>query len=158
MPTTPAVRAGGVVKRFDQVVALDGIDLDVAAGETHGLVGPNGAGKTTLLGFCWVWPSPTRDSWKSSEQTPDARSAVGTEPVVSLRAPAVQQAGSGRETAMHGVLQRVAAEGSSVLLFGPVGSGVDVVPVHQMQRHLRCRRNYAQKVPGHPEASAVHHE
>ena len=51
MPTTPAVRARGVVKRFDQVVALDGIDLDVAAGETHGLVGPNGAGKTTLLGL-----------------------------------------------------------------------------------------------------------
>jgi ABC-2 type transport system ATP-binding protein len=33
------------------VVALDGVDLDVAPGQVHGLVGPNGAGKTTLLGL-----------------------------------------------------------------------------------------------------------
>jgi ABC-2 type transport system ATP-binding protein len=32
-------------------VALDGVDLDVMAGQVHGLVGPNGAGKTTLLGL-----------------------------------------------------------------------------------------------------------
>lgn len=32
-----------------EVVALDGLDLDIAAGETHGLLGPNGAGKTTLV-------------------------------------------------------------------------------------------------------------
>uniref|UniRef100_UPI0006E34EB0 ABC transporter ATP-binding protein n=1 Tax=Peterkaempfera griseoplana TaxID=66896 RepID=UPI0006E34EB0 len=36
---------------FGDVVALDGIDLDVAQGQIHGLVGPNGAGKTTLLGL-----------------------------------------------------------------------------------------------------------
>ncbi|MFI7615571.1 ABC transporter ATP-binding protein [Nonomuraea terrae] len=33
------------------MVALDGVDLDVASGQVHGLVGPNGAGKTTLLGL-----------------------------------------------------------------------------------------------------------
>ena len=33
------------------MVALDGVDLDVAPGQVHGLVGPNGAGKTTLLGL-----------------------------------------------------------------------------------------------------------
>jgi ABC-2 type transport system ATP-binding protein len=49
--TTPAARARGIVKRFDDVIALDGIDLDVAPGQIHGLVGPNGAGKTTLLGL-----------------------------------------------------------------------------------------------------------
>ncbi|MFI2200270.1 ABC transporter ATP-binding protein [Streptomyces sp. NPDC020192] len=49
MDTLPAVRARGITKCFGEVVALDGIDLDVAQGQIHGLVGPNGAGKTTLL-------------------------------------------------------------------------------------------------------------
>jgi ABC-2 type transport system ATP-binding protein len=45
------VRARGITKCFGDVVALDGIDFDVAPGRIHGLVGPNGAGKTTLLGL-----------------------------------------------------------------------------------------------------------
>ncbi|MGD2101049.1 MAG: ABC transporter ATP-binding protein, partial [Acidimicrobiia bacterium] len=36
-------------KSFGHVVALDGLDLEVAAGEVHGLLGPNGAGKTTTI-------------------------------------------------------------------------------------------------------------
>lgn len=51
MEQNPAVRARGITKAFGDVVALDGVDLDVLAGEVHGLVGPNGAGKTTLLGL-----------------------------------------------------------------------------------------------------------
>ncbi|MFF4900839.1 ABC transporter ATP-binding protein [Streptomyces sp. NPDC001068] len=51
MDTLQAVRARGITKCFGDVVALDGIDLDVARGQIHGLVGPNGAGKTTLLGL-----------------------------------------------------------------------------------------------------------
>lgn len=49
--STSAVRARRMSKSFGDVVALDGIDLDVAEGQVHGLVGPNGAGKTTLLGL-----------------------------------------------------------------------------------------------------------
>jgi ABC-2 type transport system ATP-binding protein len=45
------VRARGLSKAFGDVVALDGVDLEVAQGRVHGLVGPNGAGKTTLLGL-----------------------------------------------------------------------------------------------------------
>jgi ABC-2 type transport system ATP-binding protein len=45
----PAIRATGVVKRFDTTCALDGVDLSVDHGEVRGLLGPNGAGKTTLL-------------------------------------------------------------------------------------------------------------
>ncbi|WP_148615948.1 ABC transporter ATP-binding protein [Nocardioides rubriscoriae] len=51
MQSTAAVRARGVTKTYDDVIALDGLHLDVAAGQVHGLIGPNGAGKTTLLGL-----------------------------------------------------------------------------------------------------------
>jgi len=44
-----AVRARGLVKRFETTTAVDGVDLVVAEGEVRGLLGPNGAGKTTLL-------------------------------------------------------------------------------------------------------------
>jgi ABC-2 type transport system ATP-binding protein len=46
-----AVRARGLTKRFGDVIALDSIDFDAAAGQVHGVVGPNGAGKTTLFGL-----------------------------------------------------------------------------------------------------------
>ncbi|HPE11900.1 MAG: ABC transporter ATP-binding protein [Actinobacteria bacterium] len=39
----------GVVKRFGSTIALDGLDLQVEAGEVHAFLGPNGAGKTTTL-------------------------------------------------------------------------------------------------------------
>jgi branched-chain amino acid transport system permease protein len=47
--TEPVVRVRGVTKRFGEVTAIEGIDLDVMPGEIHGLVGANGSGKTSLL-------------------------------------------------------------------------------------------------------------
>lgn len=48
-PADSSVRARGLTKRYDAVTALDGLDLDVAAGTVLGLLGPNGAGKTTAV-------------------------------------------------------------------------------------------------------------
>ncbi|EXJ51544.1 ABC transporter ATP-binding protein [Microbacterium sp. MRS-1] len=44
-----AVRLSGVTKTFGATVAVDAIDLRIAAGTFYGIVGPNGAGKTTTL-------------------------------------------------------------------------------------------------------------
>jgi ABC-2 type transport system ATP-binding protein len=44
-----AIVVDGLVKRFGDVAALDGVDFDVARGTVFGLLGPNGAGKTTAV-------------------------------------------------------------------------------------------------------------
>ena len=46
---TLAIEAAGLVKRFGEVTALDGVDLAVPAGSVLGVLGPNGAGKTTAV-------------------------------------------------------------------------------------------------------------
>ena len=48
-PAAPAVSCTGVVKRYGDVLAVDGVDLEVRRGECFGLLGPNGAGKTTTI-------------------------------------------------------------------------------------------------------------
>ncbi|WP_203737049.1 ATP-binding cassette domain-containing protein [Actinoplanes italicus] len=49
MDTTYAIHAEGLVKRFGETTALDGVDLAVRPGTVLGLLGPNGAGKTTAV-------------------------------------------------------------------------------------------------------------
>lgn len=70
-----AVRASGLVKKFGEVTAVDGVDLIIPQGSFYGIAGPNGAGKTTAIRMitgllrpdsgnavvagAQVWPDPT---------------------------------------------------------------------------------------------------
>src|ERR671936_756436 len=53
------VRTEKLTKRFGQLVAVDGLDLEVTAGEVFGFIGPNGAGKTTTLRLLCALIAPT---------------------------------------------------------------------------------------------------
>jgi ABC-2 type transport system ATP-binding protein len=50
--TRPALRVANLRKTYKDVVAVDGIELDVVSGQCFGLLGPNGAGKTTTIEIC----------------------------------------------------------------------------------------------------------
>ncbi|MEG3902724.1 ABC transporter ATP-binding protein [Microcoleus sp. B4-C5] len=54
-----AIETRGLTKQFDRHIAVNDIDLQVAAGEVCGLIGPNGAGKTTLLRMLAAAQEPT---------------------------------------------------------------------------------------------------
>ncbi len=56
---TPAVRLEGVEKRYGDVVAVAGVDLDVADGEFFSMLGPSGSGKTTTLRMIAGFELPT---------------------------------------------------------------------------------------------------
>jgi ABC-2 type transport system ATP-binding protein len=58
----PPVRAQGLVKRYDEVVAVDHVDLHVRTGDVYGFLGPNGAGKTTTLRMALGLITPTEGS------------------------------------------------------------------------------------------------
>ena len=51
-PAPAALVLRGLSKRYGDVVAVDGLDLEVRPGECFGLLGPNGAGKTTTIEIC----------------------------------------------------------------------------------------------------------
>jgi ABC-2 type transport system ATP-binding protein len=54
-----AVTVRGLIKHYDEVEAVRGIDLDVVPGETFGFLGPNGAGKSTTIGMLCTLIRPT---------------------------------------------------------------------------------------------------
>ncbi|MBB3086542.1 sugar ABC transporter ATP-binding protein [Geodermatophilus sabuli] len=80
--TTPLLEMHGIVKSFPGVRALDGVDLDVRAGEVHCLLGQNGAGKSTLIKVLAGahQPDAGRITWRGepvSLSTPQAAMSLG---------------------------------------------------------------------------------
>src|SRR5947209_5836361 len=55
----PAITADGLVKKYGEVTALDGLSLAVAPGTVFGLLGPNGAGKSTTIKILTTLSRPT---------------------------------------------------------------------------------------------------
>jgi ABC-2 type transport system ATP-binding protein len=77
-----AIEVRGLVKHFEDVVAVDGIDLAIPAGECVGLLGPNGAGKTTTVEILEGLQEPTagevRVLGRSWREDPDGiRTRIG---------------------------------------------------------------------------------
>ena len=58
VPQTPALEIGGLVKRYGQITAVDGLTLSAAPGSVTGILGPNGAGKTTTIEICEGYRKP----------------------------------------------------------------------------------------------------
>jgi lipooligosaccharide transport system ATP-binding protein len=59
---TPLITARSLEKKFDDLVAVDGVDLDVYRGEAFGFLGPNGAGKTSTMRMIGCTSPPTGGS------------------------------------------------------------------------------------------------
>ncbi|HEY1591613.1 MAG TPA: ATP-binding cassette domain-containing protein [Solirubrobacteraceae bacterium] len=58
----PAIAVRELVKTFDEVEAVRGVEFDVATGEVFGFLGPNGAGKTTTINMLCTLARPTSGS------------------------------------------------------------------------------------------------
>ena len=57
--SAPLIHARGLVKKFGELAAVDGIDFDVQRGEAFGFLGPNGAGKTSTMRMIGCISPPT---------------------------------------------------------------------------------------------------
>lgn len=58
----PAIKLSGVRKEYGDMVAVEGLDLEVRQGEILGLLGPNGSGKSTTIKMMMGLVKPTRGS------------------------------------------------------------------------------------------------
>jgi len=123
VPSTPAVEARGLVREFKGAIrAVDGLDLEVRAGEIYGFLGPNGAGKTTLVRILTTLLRPTSGTalvagYDVVSQADDVRRSIG----VALQEAAIDPLMTGRELlrmqgALHGLRGSQALERSESLL------------------------------------------
>jgi ABC-2 type transport system ATP-binding protein len=107
-----AISAKGLERAFGDVLAVRGVDLEVAEGEIYGFLGPNGAGKTTTVRMLTTLLRPTGGSatvagFDIVDQAGDVRRSIG----VALQEAALDPLMTGREllrlqATLHGLSRR----------------------------------------------------
>jgi len=116
------IEAEGLVRRFGELVAVDGVDLVVEPGEVFGFLGPNGAGKSTIVRMLTTLLKPS-GGWARvagfdiATQAPAVRRAIG----VALQDAAIDPLMTGTEllhlqSVLHGIPRREANRRSGELL------------------------------------------
>ncbi len=81
----PLIEAHGLVKRFKDFAAVDGIDVEVRAGEAFGFLGPNGAGKSSTMRMIGCVSAPSGGTLRilgmdPLRQGPEIRARLGVCP------------------------------------------------------------------------------
>lgn len=132
--TTPLLRARGIRKAFGGLVAVDGMDIDVDAGEIVGLIGPNGAGKSTFF-HCL-----------SGFHIPEAGEAVfDGDDVTRLPMHRTARLGLVRTFQITRALARMTVHEN--LMLGPKGQvGEGLLGAFAFRRWKRQEREFAQRV------------
>ncbi|HJR26422.1 MAG TPA: ATP-binding cassette domain-containing protein, partial [Acidimicrobiales bacterium] len=120
--TPPPIEAEGLVRRYGDLVAVDGIDLVVQPGEIFGFLGPNGAGKSTAVRMLTTLLRPTAGwarvaGFDVVHEAGAVRRAIG----VALQDAAIDPLMTGREllrlqAVLHGLSKAATAERTGRLL------------------------------------------
>ena len=96
--SAPLIHARGLVKKFGELAAVDGIDFDVQRGEAFGFLGPNGAGKSSTMRMIGCVSPPTAGTLRIRHGSGCRRSADPRPPGCRTAAGhARQRADSARE-------------------------------------------------------------
>jgi branched-chain amino acid transport system ATP-binding protein len=137
-----AIETRALAKRFGGLVALDGVDLKVAAGETLGIIGVNGAGKTTLMNcLCGIY-------------RPDAGSIeIAGEPVAGLAPHEIAARGVGRTFQVPRVFRKMSlVDNLLVPVLGRSEPDRDLVEraeaMLERMRLVELRHNFAEELSG----------
>ncbi len=136
--TSPTLCLRGVRKAFGGVLAVRGVDLDLAAGEIHAVLGENGAGKSTLLRIMAGAEQSDSGSMQLKRQTyaprapRDARAAgvcvVHQEPAIADHRTVADNINLGREISSCGVIDRSAQLQTARMALEAIGAGSLVDP------------------------------
>ena len=120
--TDHPIEVDGLVRTFGDVVAVDGIDMVVEAGEIFGFLGPNGAGKSTTVRMLTTLLIPTEGSARVAghdvvSEAAEVRRAIG----VALQDAAIDPIMTGRESlrfqaVLHGLPRKSAGKRGAELL------------------------------------------